>query len=363
MNILSQFWCCIQTRLFPYLEEELGPMTEKQKELVTVLELVRIEEHVRDPWWSRGRPLKDRKALARAYIAKMVYNLPTTKDLIDRLGTDRALRQICGWEKRGDVPSESTFSRSFDEFSESLLPSRVHEAIIKKYTKANIVGHISRDSTDIVLRKKVVKKPKERRKDGVKNKRGRPKKGEIRLTKENSRLLRQRVMSLKEMMNELPVECDIGVKKKSGKNYYWKGRKLHVDWGDGEVPISCILTSASLHDSQVAIPLAKISAERVTSLYDLMDSAYDAKEIEEYSRSLGHIPIIDRNPRRGNKIEMEPAKKRRYDERSTAERGFSLLKENFGGCTVRVREYKKVMAHLMFGILALTALRLWNMLV
>ena len=41
----------------------------------------------------------------------------------------------------------------------------------------------------------------------------------------------------------------------------------------------------------------------------------------------------------------------------------SLLKESFGGCTVRVRGYKKVMTHLMFGMLALTALRLWNMLV
>jgi len=364
MSILSQFWCCIQTSLFPYLEEELGPLTEKQKDLVTVLELVRIEEYVRDPWWSRGRPLKDRKALARAFIAKMVYNLPTTVYLIDRLGTDRNLRRICGWEKKSDIPSESTFSRSFDEFSESFLPSRVHEAMIRKFTSNNnIVGHISRDSTDIVLREKITKKPNKEEEDVVKYKRGRPKKGEIRVKKEDGRLPKQMFMSLKEMMDELPKECDIGTKKKLGKSYYWRGRKFHVDWGDGELPISCVLTSASLHDSQVAIPLAKMSSERVVSLYDLMDSAYDAKEIKEYSRNLGHIPIIDRNPRRGNKIEMEPAKKRRYDERSTAERGFSLLKESFGGCTVRVKGYKKVMAHLMFGILALTALRLLNMLV
>ena len=83
--------------------------------------------------------------------------------------------------------------------------------------------------------------------------------------------------------------------------------------------------------------------------------------LRKYSRILGHIPIIDKNPRRGHKIEMEPAKKRRYNERSTAERGFSLLKDNFGGCTVRVKGYKKVMAHLMFGILSLTAIRFMNM--
>ena len=363
MSILSRFWFNIQTKLFPYLEEELGQMTAKHKELVTVLELVRIEEHVKNPLWSRGRPLKDRKALARSYIPKIVYNLSTTKDLIDRLNTDRVLRQICGWEKKDEVPSESTFSRGFDEFSESMLPSQVHELMIKKFTNIRIVGHISRDSTDIVLREKAEKKPKAQEKDIVKNKRGRPKKDEVRVTNKDNRLSRQRWMSLKEMINELPFDCDMGIKKKSGKNYYWRGRKLHVDWADGEIPISCILTSASLHDSQAAIPLAKMSYERVESLYDLMDAAYDAKEIEEYSKILGHIPIIDSNPRRGIKIEMEPAKKRRYDERSTAERGFSLLKENFGGCTVRVKGYKKVMAHLMFGILALTALRLWNMLI
>jgi len=362
MNILSQFWFNIQTNLFPYIEEELGKMTEKHKELVTILELVRIEEHVKNPWWSRGRPLKDRKSLARAFIAKMVYNLATTKDLIDRLNTDRALRQICGWEKKGEIPSESTFSRSFDEFSESSLPSHVHEAMIKRFTENRIVGHISRDATDIISREKAVNKPKVTVETNPKRKRGRPQKGEEK-PKEPTRLERQVKMRLFDILSELPKDCDIGFKKKNGKSYYWKGYKLHIDWADGEIPISMLLTSASLHDSQAAIPLAKMSAERVESLYDLMDSAYDAAEIEEYSASLGHIPIIDCNPRRGKKFMMEPAEKRRYAERSTAERGFSFLKEKFGGCTVRVRGYKKVMTHLMFGMLVLTALRLWNMIV
>ena len=361
MSILSQFWCCIQTKLFPYVEEELGPMTEKHKELLTVLELVRIEEHVRDPWWSRGRPVKDRKVLARAFIARMVYNLPTTKDLIERIKNDGNLRQICGWEKKVEIPSESTFSRSFNEFAENELPQLVHEALIKKFTGTKIVGHVSRDSTDITAREKV--KDKTKYTDEPKYKRGRPKKGEYRLPKEQSRLERQSVMTLDKMLADLPKGCNIGFKKKNGKDYYWRGYKFHVDWADGEVPISCIMTSASLHDSQAAIPLAKMSAERVVNLYDLMDSAYDAEEIEEYSKILGHIPIIDKNPRRGHKVEIEPAKKLRYNERSTAERGFSLLKDKFGGCNVRVKGHKKVMTHLMFGILSLTALRLWNMLV
>jgi len=139
-------------------------------------------------------------------------------------------------------------------------------------------------------------------------------------------------MTLEEMLNDLPVECDFGTKKDTnGKKYTWKGYKFHVDWADGGIPISSILTSASLYDNQTAIPLAEISSGRVTNLYDLMDAAYDSDIIKEHSRSLGHVPLIDNNPRRGEKVKMEPAARVRYNERSTAERGFSRLKDGFGG--------------------------------
>ena len=68
----------------------------------------------------------------------------------------------------------------------------------------------------------------------------------------------------------------------------------------------CILTSASLHDSQAAIPLATLTATRVTNLYDLMDSAYDAPEIRAHSESLGHVALIDVNPRNAaRKLELK----------------------------------------------------------
>ena len=40
--------------------------------------------------------------------------------------------------------------------------------------------------------------------------------------------------------------------KKDSKGYKstWVGYKLHIDVADGQIPISCLLTSASLHDSQ-----------------------------------------------------------------------------------------------------------------
>ena len=360
MSKISQVWAHIQSTLFPFLEEELGPMTEKQKKLVAILELIRVDDFVAVRWWNQGRPPKERVFLAKAFVAKMVYNCRATSDLIELLKTTPNLRRLCGWERVSAIPSESTFSRSFAEFAENSLPARAHEALIQTYQSDRLVGHISRDATDIEARESPSFKPPKTPKPQAK--RGRPKKGEQRPVPEPSRLEGQETMSLDEMVADLPKPCDIGAKKNNGKLFHWKGYKLHVDWADGEIPISAVLTSASVHDSQAAIPLAEMSSRRVTSFYDLMDSAYDAEQIMAHSMSLGHVPIIDHNPRGGQKTEMAPADKRRYDERSTAERGYSMLKDGFGGRNVMVRGHKKVEAHVMFGLLALTAERLLNLL-
>lgn len=295
--------------------------------------------------------------------------IPTTKALIDRLETDIKLRRICGWEKKKDLPSESTFSRAFTEFSESKLPSRVHEHLIKTTHENRLVGHLSRDATTIESREKPIKKEKKPEEDKPK-KRGRPKKGEARPPKISRRIEKQLGMSLSDMLSDLPTACDVGTKKNSkGYKESWIGYKLHLDAADGGIPISCVLTSASVHDSQVAIPLAEISAQRATSLYDLMDAAYDDELIINHSKQLGHVPIIDINPRRNEalKSELKAEKKRRklinikdakdvrYNERSNAERVNARLKDDFGGRMVRVRGHAKVMCHLMFGVLALTA--------
>jgi len=367
MEHLPQIWARIQDTLFPELAEVLDPLTEKQQKLVAILEIIRIEEFVPVPVCGLpGRPLKDRQALGRAFVAKAIYNLGTTRALIEQLESSPNLRRICGWEKGKDIPSEAVFSRAFAQFAETELPQRVHAVLIGRYEKPRIVGHISRDGTAIEAREKPASKPKKKKADKPKRKRGRPKKGEKRPPKEPTRLERQAAgMTLEEMVDELPKVCDVGCKKNSkGQTEKWIGYGFHVDWADGGIPISCVLTSASLHDSQVAIPLAETSNERLdTSLYDLMDAAYDAMEIRNHSLGMGHVPLIDPNPRRGEKKEVDPAEKLRYNERSTAERGFGRLKDEFGGRMVRVRGHAKVMAHLMFGILALTADQLLRLVV
>ena len=372
---VSQFWSNIQGALFPFLEVELDPLTEKQQQLVMILEVIRIEQYVPNYTFYEGRPRKTRCAIARSFVAKMVYNMDTTRCLRERLYSDKNLRRVCGWENKSGIPSESTFSRAFAEFAEIGLPQRVHEALIKKTygETATIVLHNSRDSTAIEGREKPLQaiKPEVPARDQKPvRKKGRPKKGEESSPKEPTRIEKQKTMSFEEMLKDLPKGCDIGTKINSkGHSEHWIGYKLHLDSADGCIPMSAILTSASVHDSQVAIPLATMTAQRVINLYDLMDAAYDVSGILDHSKSLGHVPLVDKNPRRDKELalEMEAESKRqklihmvspekvRYRERTTAERVNARLKDDFGGRMVRVRGHAKVMCHLLFGILALTA--------
>jgi len=356
-NKLSRHWNTIQATLFPILEEKLSPLTKRQERLVTVLDFVRVEEFL--PYYHGivGAPECDRAAIARAFVAKKIYNIETSKQLIDRLHCDRVLRQLCGWECKRDIPSESTFSRAFGEFAKIGLSTHLHEAFIKEHHSKRLIGHISRDATSICAREKAEKKPKEGKAKKEKKKRGRPKKGEERTKKpvDLTRLKRQVSMTLEDMLDELPKKCDVGTKKDSkGYKMSWKGYKLHIDTADGDIPISAVLTSASTHDSQVAIPLATITNQRVTNCYDLMDAAYDAQMIRDYAVSLDHVGLIDFNHRSPKDTRaFSPHEAERYKERSAAERVNSNLKDNYGARMIRVRGNKKVFAELMFGLLVI----------
>ena len=171
--VFAPYWQSIQHALFPQLECVLGPLTEKQQQVVRTLEVIRIEQMIPPRFRVPGRPPKDRAAMARAFVVKAVYDMPTTRVLLDRLDTDAALRRLCGWERRSAVPSESAFSRAFAEFSDTQLPQRVHEALIRNTHHDRLVGHLSRDSTAIEAREKPA--AKEKTPPPPKRKRGRPK--------------------------------------------------------------------------------------------------------------------------------------------------------------------------------------------
>lgn len=107
MRKISQIWFNIQGFLFPFIEKEIEePLTERLKQLVATLELIRIEDFVHIPEYWLGQSPKNRKQIARSFVAKAVYNMTTTRGLIDRLKTTPALRRICGWEKASQIPHE-----------------------------------------------------------------------------------------------------------------------------------------------------------------------------------------------------------------------------------------------------------------
>ena len=347
----------VQRSLFPHLDECLEtPLTEQEKRLVTILEIVLVEKHVHKKASTQwlGRKNLEREALARSFVAKNLYRHPTTRDLIRALESTGNLRTICGFRTVGDIPSESTFSRAFAEFATSDLGNRVHGTLVKDYLTGELIGHISRDATAITGREKPAKKIKEPKKPA--KKRGRPAKDEHREPIPEKRLDLQVSQTAEEAISELPTVCDHGTKMNAkGYKTSWNGFKLHLDITDVGLPISALVTSASLHDSQVAIPLIKLTSGKVTYLYDLMDAAYDSTRIDETSRQLNHIPIIDKNGCGKEVIPMAPHEAERYKGRSVAERANSRLKEDFGANNVMVRGATKVTMHLMFGVITLFA--------
>ena len=333
--------------------------------------LAPLSAHIRSSRGWPGRPPKHRESLAAAFLAKAVYGIETTRRL-DRL----QLRSLCGWSSPQQIPHESAFSRAFDEFAHSGLPQHLHEAVVLSTQKDRIIGHIARDSTAIEARERYPDQPqpmpkKKRYKMGPKPKRNMPR-------SPRNRIEEQRLMSLGAMLSELPRDCSLGVKKSSkGHLDYWRGYKLHLDVADGQIPITALLTAAKVHDSQVAVPLMSITSQRVTYLYDLMDAAYDANAIRDHSLALGHKPIVElaqRHRRVSAKVkirkdsnatktifgfepihkELTPAERDRMRERTMVEPVNARLKDEFGARTIRYRGAVKIMAHPMFGVLALT---------
>ena len=352
MSILFKLVSTIQQTLFPALEKELAaPLGDKGELFVAVVELTRPERMTdRFEWAGVGCPRKWRLPILLAFVAKAVWNFPTTRALLDRLAHDPTLRRLCGWERAAEIPSESTFSRAFAEFAKSELPRQIHEALIKEKLGEKLVGHLSHDATAIEAREKAAQKtepePKPKRRPG------RPPKGEKRAPRPLKRLELQGGRTLEENLADLPQVCDYGAKTFKGKNQCWRGYKAHLATADGDIPVALVLTSASLHDSQAAIALMQMAARRVTSLYDLLDSGYYSESIAAFSRRLGHVAIIEPKAMKNQPApEMEPARRVRYGERTAVERVNSDLKDNHGGRTVRVRGGMKVAAHLMLGIL------------
>ncbi len=370
---LSKIWLKvvnIETSLFPQLKESLRikEFSSKEAKLIKILDFAKIEENI--TVISITNTPRDREEIARAFIAKSVYNIQTTRDLIDRLHIDRTLRILCGWRYKNDIPSESKFSRVFKELSDLKIATKTHEKFVQEYLSDTLFLYNAIDATKIPLREKPVKIEKAKPKP---KKRGRPKKGEKREPKKPTILeQQQKLETVKEKLSLVSTACSVGVKKNSkGNREVWIGGKLHISVVDGDIPITAFYSGASVHDSSLALPLMQESSKRVNYLYDLQDAGYDADIIKEFSSNLGHKPIIDINPKNSKelkaKIELIKHEKKsfkflnlqqnldeeHYNQRSMVERVNKYLKDDFGCNKIYYQGATKVASILAFGILSI----------
>lgn len=273
----------------------------------------------------RGRPRLEDLPICRAFLAKSFFQIEATSELLNRLKSDSSLRRICGFTV---VPSAATFSRRLRRFSQEHLMEQTLHRMVSDYHRGRLVGHVNRDSTAIVAGEK----PKNKKRDV------RPAKA----------------------LRELDHECAWGCKRNSqGNVQFWKGYKLHLDVSDMGIPLTSVVTAANVHDSQVAIPMEKVTSSRVTHLYSLMDSAYDAAEIRGWITACGRKAIIEPNRRGSTDTEaMDPATRKRFAIRSTVERSNAHLKDWVLPSKLLVKGHRNVSFCLMCGVVSLAAIKI-----
>lgn len=351
---LSRHWAQYQPILLGSQDPELV-FTEPLQKLIIVLDTIAPENF--EALHSQpltGRHKIDRVAMMRVFIGKSVLNIPDNKFMRERLLVDYTLRRICGFTDIASVPSEGTFSNVFKEFAKYDLIAEIHEDLIHGYVGDVLLEHISRDATAIPAREKAVAKPPEELQKP--KKRGRPKKGEE-PEKIPKRTEIQPFMTLGEMLEDLPKQCDYGTKKNAkGFKETWRGYKLHLDVDDNGIPLSYILTSASTHDTQAAIPLERMTSQRVCSLYSLMDAGYVSSDISNFVQECGKVPITFPKKPKGEKlIPLDPPKAERFKCRTVVERANARIKDDLAGSGFRFRGFLKVGTHLGISILVLAA--------
>jgi transposase len=344
----------LKIKLQPFCEETL---TKEQLEFYKELKVIENAKRFVDKDQHMGRPAYPMFCFRRAFLALHKFRLTTVEDLRKKLTSDTNLRLICGFSK---VPSLSTFCRRIDILSSADESEQIHEALVTKNLKGKIILHINRDSTAIETRERATNSKRSITVGKTKKyKRGRPKKGEVR-KQEMKPVEKQVYQSARFALARLPNKCQWGGKKNSqGNTYYWKGRKLHLDVTDTGIPVTAVITGAGVHDSQVAIPMEKITAQRCSFCYSLMDAGYYCATIDSFIKSEGRIPIIEPKRNRNGEIkELDPAKRFRYRIRTTVERSNANLKDWLIPTKLCVRKTKNIDFILKNAVVLLTAQRL-----
>lgn len=340
-EIVSANRVIYQEEIFPELVQVFGYLTNKHEQLIQMLDLIDLNTIYPQRLWDSffGRPKVNRHNFIRAFLAKAIWNISETKDLIEYLKVDKALRVICGFDGRSNkVPSESTFSREFKELSNLGVGDKIHKYLITEHCSSELYEHLSFDASSIEVSEKSQKVEEKKR-----------------------TVVEQQIMTNEKILADLPAVCNFGTKKNSnGKTHTWKGYKLHVVANEYSIPIVAMVTSASVHDSLCAIPLIRETEQRVDGLYYLADKAYDSTAIRAEVKSHGKVPLIDfKNNRNGSATdEFIGNQVERYKKRTFVEGVFSNLKMNYLPNYILYRGIEKIRTVLSFALSIIAAIQI-----
>ena len=202
----------------------------------------------------------DRSILIRAYVTKAVEEIPTTEALRARLRRDPIFRWIVGYRGKSDIPSTATFSRIFDQLSQSPSLDAVHVQQVAIAREPRIVStdDAAYDSSDIPAYEKT------RRHTDAQD----------------------------------PERASWGLKTgPKGQKYRWFGYKLHLAVAAGSLfPIAALTMTAKTHDVHGARPLVKITTDRkMGQKTAIFDAGYDQATLYADLQAQKLIPIIPLN--------------------------------------------------------------------
>ena len=84
---ISKIWYRVinlEQSLFPMLKKELslGELSSKEEKLIKILDFAQIEDYINSV--KITNPPKDREEMARAFVAKSVYNIQTTRQYLSQ---------------------------------------------------------------------------------------------------------------------------------------------------------------------------------------------------------------------------------------------------------------------------------------
>ena len=188
----------------------------------------------------------DIKNKLRAVIAAKLEQIPTAAALVRRLKSDLVFRYNWGFGVLGSVPSEATISRFLKVLTVTGILKELYCALVKQAEELGII-----DTSSVAI--------------------------------DSSKVEAYGKSKPRKYLSLDGSSSDWGVKQNTdGNKIAWFGYKLHIATDTkSELPIALEVTPASIHDSTVALAIAKQVKENVktTPRYYLMDSGYDSADI------------------------------------------------------------------------------------